>query len=246
MQIHRVQRIGAGGFSIVHEAIIPEYGRVAVKELVSRLPDDIARFRREVKIQSQLQHPNIVPILAFELDTNPPWFAMPLAASNLERELPCVTQNHDLLHTVFCQIFDGMTHAHQHQVAHRDLKPENILWYEGNVVRIADFGLGKLLDVMATMLTQTGQAFGSLAYIAPEQLENTKSADARADIYGLGKLLYKALTGDNHPFLEIEPDKIEPPYRDLLLKATAFQPQDRYQTVPELRAAFEQAIKNAS
>jgi eukaryotic-like serine/threonine-protein kinase len=239
MQIQRVKRIGAGGFSVVHEAIIPHYGTVAVKELVSRLSDDIARFRREVQIQSQLDHPNIVPILTFELDTNLPWFAMPLAPSNLDRELPRLKNDRVLLHSVFRQILDGMAYAHEQQVIHRDLKPENILWYEGNRVQIADFGLGKLLDMMATMLTQTGQAFGSLAYIAPEQLEDTKSAGARADIYGLGKLLYKALTDDNHPLLEIDPEKIEPMYRDLIVKATALDPDDRYQTVGELREAFE-------
>jgi serine/threonine protein kinase len=238
-KIQRVQRIGAGGFSVVHEAIIPGYGRVAVKELISRLPDDMVRFRREVQIQSQLNHPNIVPILVSELNTNLPWFAMPLAASNLDREMSRLTQDRTLLISVFRQILDGMEYAHQHQVIHRDLKPENILWYEGDTVRIADFGLGKLLDPQQTMLTQTGQAFGSLAYIAPEQLQDTKSADARADIYGLGKLLYKALTNDDHPLLDIEPEKIEPKYRDVILKCTAWRPEDRYQTVGELRQAFE-------
>lgn len=238
-KIQRLQRIGTGGFSVVHEAILPGYGRVAVKELVSRIHDDVTRFRREVQIQSQLNHPNIMPILVSELDTNPLWFAMPLATSNLDREMPRLTQDRALLISVFRQILDGMEYAHGQQVIHRDLKPENILWYEGNVVCITDFGLGKLLDPQQTMLTQTGQAFGSLGYVAPEQLQDTKSADARADIYGLGKLFYKALTNDNQPLLEIEPEKIEPKYRDFILKCTAWLPEERYQTMAEVRQAFE-------
>jgi serine/threonine protein kinase len=238
-KIQRLQRIGAGGFSVVHEAIIPGYGRVAIKELMSRSPEDTTRFRREVQIQSQLDHPNIVPILVSELNTNLPWFAMPLAASNLDREMPRLTRDRTLLMTVFRQTLDGIEYAHEHQVIHRDLKPENILWYEGDRVRITDFGLGKLLDPQQTMLTQTGQAFGSLAYVAPEQLQDTKTADARADIYGLGKLLYKALTNDDHPLLDIDPEKIEPKYRDFILKCAAWIPEDRYQTVAEVREAFE-------
>src|SRR5690606_6807121 len=147
----------------VYEANIPHYGRVAVKELISHFPDDLARFRREVHIQSQLHHPGIVPILIFELDTNTPWFAMPLAQSNLDREMGRLYADRALLRRVFRQILDGMEHAHDHQVIHRDLKPENLLWYEDDAgeisVKIADFGLGKLLDPMGTFLTQTGQAF---------------------------------------------------------------------------------------
>lgn len=240
--IQRIKRIGAGGFSVVHEALITDYGHVAVKELVSRLPDDVVRFRREVQIQSQLHHPHIVPILVSELNTNPPWFAMPLATSNLDREMPRLTQDRLLLLSVFRQILDGMAYAHEQQVIHRDLKPENILWYERDIVRITDFGLGKLLDPQQTMLTQTGQAFGSLAYVAPEQLEDTKSADARADIYGFGKLFYKALSNDNSPLVDIEPEQIEPAYRDFILKCTAWKPEDRFQTMAAVREALEQIL----
>jgi serine/threonine protein kinase len=239
-RIQRVKQIGAGGFSVVYEAILPNLGRVALKELVSRLPDDVVRFRREVQYQLQLHHANIVPVLAYELDTNPLWFAMPLASSNLDREISRVQADRAWAHSIFRQIMAGVAHAHRYHVIHRDLKPENILLYDGDVVSITDFGLGKLLDTSATMLTQTGQAFGSLAYIAPEQLEDTKSADERADIYALGKLLYKMLTDDVHPLLEIDPNRVEPKYRDLLLKCTAAAPDDRYQTVDELCEAFEQ------
>lgn len=239
-KIQRIKRIGAGGFSVVYEAILPEYGRVAVKELVSRIHDDVTRFRREAQIQSQLHHANIVPILVSELNTNPLWFAMPLARSNLDREMPRLFQDRALLVSVFRQILAGMVYAHEQQVIHRDLKPENILCYEGDVVRITDFGLGKLLDPQQTLLTQTGQAFGSLAYVAPEQLQDTKSADARADIYGLGKLFYKALTNDDSPLLEVEAENIEPHYRDFILKCTAWIPDERFQSMNEVREAFEQ------
>lgn len=239
IKIQRIKRIGAGGFSVVHEAVIPDYGQVAVKELVSRIPDDVTRFRREAQIQSQLAHPNIVPILVSELNTNPLWFAMPLAISNLDREMPRLLQDRPLLISVFRQILDGMAYAHEQQVIHRDLKPENILWYEGDKVRVTDFGLGKLLDPQQTLLTQTGQAFGSLAYVAPEQLRDTKSADARADIYALGKLFYRAMTGDDNPLLEIDPEKIEPQYREFILKCTEWLPEDRFQTMTEVRETFE-------
>ena len=131
-KIQRVKQIGAGGFSIVYEANISGLGRVALKELVSRLPDDIVRFCREVQYQSELRHPNIVPVLAYELDTNPLWFAMPLAPTNLDREISRVKADRPLVHSIFRQILAGVAHAHQYHVIHRDLKPENILIYEGD------------------------------------------------------------------------------------------------------------------
>lgn len=243
MAIELLGQIGTGGFGTVYEALLDEVnGLVAVKQLRNPLSpdDDLARFKREVRIQSKLRHENILPIIVCDLDCNEPWFASPLAQSTLVDEIATIRFQPDRVSNVFRQILEGMRYAHENNVIHRDLKPENILIFAGDNVKIADFGLGKILDsdTYSTTLTHTNQVLGTLHYMAPEQMSNLKSVDGRSDIYSLGKLLYAMLTGEI-PFPALDLDLIEDKYRHIVSKCTEIRSERRYQTMAELLKQFD-------
>ena len=96
------------------------------------------------------------------------------------------------------QICEGLEYAHAEGIVHRDIKPENILLDQKGRVKIADFGLSKLLDPapQAVQLTQADHVLGTMHYMSPEQLENPLAVDCRADIYSLGIVLYEMITGE--------------------------------------------------
>lgn len=249
MAIQLISPIGSGGFGTVYEALIDGINDVvAIKQLRNPLsPDgDLARFRREVKIHAKLKHPNILPILMCDLDCDEPWFASPLAQCTLVDEIPTIRFQAERLNNLFRQILDAIQYAHEQNVIHRDLKPENILVFQGDNIKIADFGLGKVLDseTYSTTLTHTNQVLGTLHYMAPEQMTNLREVDSRADIYSLGKILYAMLTGDI-PFPAVDLDKVDDRYRYIVAKCTDIHRDRRYQTVSDLISDFE-AVVDAS
>jgi Protein kinase domain len=150
---------------------------------------------------------------------------------------------HEALQIVV-QICDALQYAHDEGIVHRDIKPENILLDKKGRVKIADFGLAKLLIRKAADYTLTGpmQVMGTLKYMAPEQLEKPLEVDHRADIYSLGVVFYEMLTG------ELPLGRFAPPSQkvvgmdvrldDVVLRALEKEPGRRYQTVGELQAAF--------
>jgi serine/threonine protein kinase len=209
-------RLGSGGFGVVYKALsIANKEKCAIKVLENaRTEEAVLRFRREVRIQSNLSHPNIMPILEFDLHSEPPWCAMPLASGSLRDRLLRSPGGIGEGETkpIFRQILAGVGHAHEKGVIHRDLKPENVLDMPDGRVVVGDFGLGRLMERDTTTITRTDYGIGTLEYCAPEQLVNPKAADARADIYSLGKIFYEMLTG-RLPWPTVEtrllPDKFE-------------------------------------
>ena len=191
-----------------------------------------ARFRREVRIQKTLRHPNVVSIVSSDLDASPPYFLMPLAEMSLRKRLEALHGEDELW--VWLEVAEGVVHAHANGVIHRDIKPENVLFFQdpGGDLRaaIGDFGLGRLMVRDTTTLTVTNIGVGTVAYMAPEQLSNAKDVDERADIYSLGKLLAEILTG-NVPFPAIDYVPIPPRYQYVIRKATAMNPAERYSSV---------------
>src|SRR5205814_671534 len=138
------------------------------------------------------------------------------------------------------QLCDALEYAHEEGVVHRDIKPENILLDKKGRVKIADFGLAKLVgaDVAAAgMLTMTNMVMGTPHYMAPEQVENPKSVDHRADIYSIGVVFYEMLTGEL-PIGRFEvPSKmvqIDVRLYDVVLNAIEKSPDRRSQTAYDL------------
>lgn len=237
-----IRKIGSGGFGEVYESHIVSLGQhVAVKvfsgdESASQERD---RFEREVRIQSKLQHPNILPIITHDLEAEPPWFAMPLAKTTLAEEIPALQKQPERIEPLFRQILLGVKYAHDNGVLHRDVKPQNILLFDNDVVKVADFGLGKRLnpDTFTVTLTYTQEILGTLYYAPPEQLRGLHHADFRSDIYALGKLLFTVLTSETP--LDLDLDFADMRYRYIIEKCTRRRPENRFQTIDELIDAFE-------
>jgi len=215
--------------------------RLAQKKLLPRWEDDpeaVARFRREVRILSEMDHPHILPVVGRNLTARPPWFVMPRAETNLLAEIEAGRHTDDAwVVESFTAVLSGMTYAHRQRRIHRDLKPENVLIVRG-VPMIGDFGLGKRLDPDATDLTQTEIGMGTVAYMAPEQFTDAAHVGPPADVYALGKMLMQMATGVRpvvgRPRIEDVPER----FRSFVEKCTADDAGDRYANAADAYAAF--------
>ncbi len=209
---YRILRIVArGGTGVVYEAEHTWTGRrVAVKMLLSRLSGadaQMERFRREARSAAMLEHPHIVEILDMGCDTEDGALFLVQALlsgedleQRLERADPASPLGPDEVLKVFLPILDALRMAHQRGVVHRDIKPSNIFLVatpSGEIVpKLIDFGAVKLLDEAADglKLTRKGSIVGTPIYMSPEQLRG-EPLDARSDIWSLGVVMYRALTG---------------------------------------------------
>jgi serine/threonine protein kinase len=239
-------KIGSGGFGIVRKATRTEDGLpFASKHLLDQYKDDeevVARFRREVRLQKGLEHPNILPIVGSNLSASPPWFVMPIAERTLFDEIvDGLKDDDDRIVAIFREVLAGTSYAHGEGVVHRDMKPENVMMTHDGRPQLSDFGLGKNLFSSSPALTKTHLGAGSFPYVAPEQMVSLKEADGRADIYALGKILQAMVTG-NLPVLTDDRD-VPRKYRYFIAKCTAQDPDDRYQSIDEVADAFEQVVK---
>ncbi|MEM9066797.1 MAG: serine/threonine-protein kinase [Planctomycetota bacterium] len=220
-----LSEIGRGGMGVVFEAEQDDPKRRVALKVVRRdlaSAEVLRRFRRESQLLGRLEHPGIAQI--FEAGTSEggsPYFAMELIRGQpLDAFLNERSPSRDDVIRLFEQICDAVQHAHQKGVIHRDLKPANVLiWADapteagdalgyastisaelGSVrPKILDFGVARLVeseDPNVTVHTQAGQIMGTLAYMSPEQFGNDPGAvDARSDIYSIGVMLYRALSG---------------------------------------------------
>lgn len=238
--------IGSGGFGEVFRARMSTGQLVAVKQLTDHyVEEDKRRFTREVRIQTALDHRNIVTVFDDRLEDEPPTFSMPLAEGNLEDYLDRKGHGEGAVWAVY-DIAAGVKHAHDNNVIHRDLSARNVLYYTdasgAHYMAVADFGLGRQLDSGSTRLTRTLEHLGTVAYVAPEQIRDLKSATECSDIYSLGKLLYKILTGET-PFPDIDYDLVPAPYRYIIRKACAVNPTHRYQGVAGMLVDLDRVVE---
>ncbi len=199
-----IELIGRGGMGLVFKARQPNLDRfVALKLLTDKLAKDprfAERFNREGKVLARLNHPNIVNVYDFGR-TDDFYFLMMeyVEGVNLRQAMRAGRFSPTEALTVVPSICEALQYAHDQGILHRDIKPENILLDTKGNVKIADFGIAKLVgddNLGNVTLTNTGSALGTPHYMAPEQLENPSEVDHRADIYSLGVVLYEMLTGE--------------------------------------------------
>lgn len=251
MKYKKIEERGRGGFGVV-DVVKGEDGRVyARKTLVATPPVGIsydelrARFSREVKYQSTLNHPNVVAILKSQLDDNPPWFIMDLADRSLADELRIDATLGGAPEVALFDILAGLEEIHARGFKHRDLKPGNVLRYteENGKARyaISDFGLMTPSDGETSTLTASNMEGGTLRYRAPECAINFKRATIQSDIYSFGAILHDIFGGGQNciPHTELS---AAGPVGPIIAKCTKRNIRRRYQNVSILRDELFQIL----
>jgi serine/threonine-protein kinase len=244
---YRVLRlIGQGGMGRVYEARHARLGsrRFAVKvmhEELARKPELVTRFRREAETASAAAHTNVVQIHdVAETEAGLPFIVAELLEGEDLGQRLTKDKKLDLATTVpiVRQLCAGLSAAHAQGVVHRDLKPDNLFLVgkDAPVVKLIDFGIARVTDTGAANRTRTGVIMGTPAYMAPEQAKGAK-VDARADIYSVGAILYRCLTGH-------EPFEAEDPAATLTAVLTK-DPKRPRSIAPEIPEAVELVIERA-
>ncbi|MDB5337908.1 MAG: prkC 34 [Planctomycetaceae bacterium] len=248
-QLEILELLGKGGMGAVYKARQAGLDRlVAVKILPSEISHDPAfaeRFQREARALARLSHPHIVGVYDFGQAESLYYFVMEFVdGTNLRQTIRAGTLTPAEALAIVPQICDALQFAHDEGIVHRDIKPENILIDKRGRVKIADFGLAKLLgaDVGEHSLTATHQVMGTLRYMAPEQMQGSRQVDHRADIYSLGVVFYELLTG------ELPMGKFAPPSKrvqvdvrldEVVLRALEQDPEQRYQHASDMKSELE-------
>lgn len=233
-----LQKLGSGGFGEVHSCRREDDGLTfAKKTLLAADPESEDRFRREVRMLSKLDHPHIIKVVGRRLSKSPLWYVMPLYKRSLVQEFPGIVGDEDRVRKVFDAILEGMQYAHEQGIVHRDLNPGNVLLNSDDDVAISDFGLGRALDSLSTRETSTGDAFGTPGYVAPEQAADAKQADARSDVFALGRIMYQLYTGDKPSAIQ-DLSRLAPGIALIVERCTRTDPERRFQDAAELRTAF--------
>jgi serine/threonine protein kinase len=239
------EKIGSGGFADVFRATDKKQGGVvAVKilhDVAALSPEALLRFRRELRLLEQLEHPHVIPVLGQgETVEEGIWYAMPLAQGSLVDFLDEFTGKPTVILALMRQVCAGLVYVHGQDIVHRDLKPGNILRTEAGTWAISDFGLAVETERQTTVLTSTMRAgLGSWWYTAPEQWKTARDADERSDIYSLGKVLQELVTGEPPVTSEMPASTL----RTVVERATASRPGQRYGGIAEFLAAVERAVK---
>ncbi len=241
--------IGHGGMGAVYLARQTNLDRmVALKVLSPRLGNDPSfteRFIREARTLAKLSHPNIVTVFDYGQTENLNYLLMEYVDGiNLRDAIQegKLTPQESL--SIVPQICDALQFAHNEGVIHRDIKPENILLDKHGRVKIADFGLAKLLQPNQDQFTLTGtqQVLGTRNYMAPEQIEHPEVVDHRADIYSLGVVFYELLTGElpiGRFAMPSEKAAVTNQLDDVVLRTLEKEPARRFQQASEIRTAVE-------
>ena len=248
-------KIGDGGMGVVYLARDRHLGRfVAIKRLNTQAqssPSLRQRFLHEARAVATLSHVHIIHIYALGDDDDGPYMVMEYIAGPDDPEIQKERQDGGLVQpnppltldqyvarhgqyttddavTLVVKIARAVAYAHSCGVIHRDLKPSNILLDKTNEPKIVDFGLARLMHKEESKLTVPGERLLSLGYGAPEQESDASLSDERADVYGLGALLYFVLTGQNPRYFR-EQD-IPVPLREAVIKALATDKEQRWQS----------------
>jgi predicted Ser/Thr protein kinase len=267
-QLEILAFIGKGGMGAVYKARQPALDRLVALKL---LPPQVAggpgfaeRFAREARALAKLNHPNIVAVYEFGQVNGLPFFLMEFVDGLNLRELERAGKlsPREALQIV-PQICEALQFAHDEGVVHRDIKPENILIDKKGRVKIADFGIAKIMGAAApdpaagagpapaasaseqSRLTEEGKIVGTPNYMAPEQVETPQSVDHRADIFSLGVVFYEMLTGElplgkfAPPSSRIRGVTVDVRLDEVVLRALEKEPDRRYQQASQVRTAVQ-------
>lgn len=265
-----LDEIGSGGMGAVFKALHRQMDRIVALKILPKAavdsPDKVKRFHREVRAAAKLEHPNIVT--AFDAHES----------KGIHYLVMSYVNGHDLAETVrqqgplpvgkavnyITQAARGLEHAHEQGICHRDVKPANLLLDKRDTVKILDMGLARIETAEAENektvsqeLTQAGAVMGTVAYIAPEQALDTRTADARSDIYALGCTLYYLLNArpvfsedtmiktiiahqqNVIPPLGENRDDVPEELNAVFRKMVAKNPNDRYQSMTDVISALD-------
>lgn len=203
-ELEVLELIGVGGMGAVYKARQIKLGRiVALKILASNLADDaefLERFDREARVLGRLNHPGIVTVFDSGMAGPCAFLIMEFVDGvNLRQAMQTGGFTPGEALAITQEICSALEYAHGQGILHRDIKPENILIDTNGRVKIADFGIAKLVGEQGSehaTLTVKGALLGSMSYMAPEQFDAPGDVDQRADIYSLGVVLYELLTGE--------------------------------------------------
>jgi hypothetical protein len=188
--------LGEGGMGVVYRAQDLKLGRpVAIKFLTRSDEQSRARFLREARAASALDHPNIGTVYEIGEADGAPFIAMALyEGETLRARIRRANLSIDEVVSITRQLCGALAAAHQAGVVHRDLKPANVMLLPDGTLKLLDFGLAKLTSIDESSLTREGAIVGTLAYMSPEQLRSGE-IDARADLWALGAVLHELLSG---------------------------------------------------
>ncbi|MEM7011654.1 MAG: protein kinase, partial [Verrucomicrobiota bacterium] len=256
-ELEILELIGAGGMGAVYKARQPHLGRlVALKVLPVELGEDpafVERFSREARVLAKLNHPNIVTVFDSGMAGPFCFLMMELVDGvNLRQAMQAggfsAPESLDLVQ----EICAALKFAHTEGILHRDIKPENVLIDTKGRVKIADFGIAKLMgegEPESVTLTVEGSALGSPHYMAPEQLESPGDVDQRADIYSLGVVFYELLTGEL-PMGRFAPpserSETDPRLDSVVMRTLERQREQRYQNVGEVQTSVASITKGGT
>lgn len=270
--------VGGGAMGLVYKAKHTLMKRtVALKMLHPNMVVDegtVKRFQKEAEALSCLNHPNILTVFDFGVSkTGQPYLVTDYLEGQTVAELLEQNERADWMRTlrIFTQVCSALAHAHKHGVIHRDIKPSNIMLVnfeeQPDFVKILDFGIAKVVSDVpegSSSLTRTGEVFGSPLYMSPEQCRG-KALDSRSDIYSLGCVMYRTLTGqpalfgqdlveclykhvneEPQPLTQVTPEaNIPPELEAVVLKCLAKDPAARYQTMADLKDALNAIIRSS-
>ena len=262
-----LKELGKGAMGIVYKAFDPQIDReVALKILrKDRLTDDefAQRFFKEAKAIGRLSHPNIVTVYDVGQDHGTIYIAMeflegrPLDEAIKEEKLKITD-----IGSIGAQIAEALNYAHQKGVIHRDIKPANIILNSDGRIKITDFGIAQIEDLLTIHQTQAGAILGTPVYMSPEQV-NAQPVDGRSDLYALGVILYELLTGskpftgknftaifaaiiNSRPAVPVEiVSGISKAQSELIMKSINKEPDRRFQTGREMAEALKSTFTDS-
>ena len=258
---YMVQRVlGEGAMGKVYLARHPRLGReVAIKLLHERDPGLVARFQREAEVMARIRHEGVVEVYEAGVHEGEPYLVLEFCRG---RDLAAVLRERGALPPqeaarLVAEIARGVSAAHVAGVIHRDLKPANVLVDRDGCPKVTDFGIAAARAGRIQSLTESGVILGTPSYMAPEQARDSRSADARSDVYALGAILYECLTG-RPPYQgatslavlskvmagQLEPLPVEVPaaLAEVVTCALSLDPGDRFAQAAYLTEALEEAL----